>query len=237
MAGKDLRVQRIEGQAPVVRTALELLGRDVRSTLGDTVSEVRKNAEIGLAIDPAKLQNRTQAFIIEVRDGQLQITGSDAHGLAYGILEIGRQLGVSPWEWWADVTPARRDELTLPEDFRTEQAPSVEYRGIFINDEDWGMMPWSSQTYEPEGGQGVIGPRTNARIFELLLRLRANCFWPAMHECTQPFFLTEGNRAVAERYGIYIGGSHCEPMACSTAGEWPRRGIGPYDYIHNRERV
>ena len=63
-----------------------------------------------------------------------------------------------------------------------------------------------------------------------MLRLRANTYWPAMHECTQPFFLTQGNREVAEQYGIYIGGSHCEPMASSTAGEWRKRGKGEYDY-------
>lgn len=236
-SGSDVRVSRIEWQEPVIRTALELLGRDVRSVLGDTVREVHKNAEICLSIDPESLENRAQAFHIEVRRGRLCVTGSDAHGLAYGILEISRFLGVSPWEWWADVTPEKRDELFVADAYRTTQSPSVEYRGIFINDEDWGMMPWSGQTYEPECGRGVIGPKTNSRIFELLLRLRANYFWPAMHECTQPFFLTEGNREVAERYGIYIGGSHCEPMACSPAGEWRRRGTGDYDYVHNSASV
>lgn len=66
-------------------------------------------------------------------------------------------------------------------------------------------MPWSSTCYEPWHKKGRIGPRTNERIFELLLRLRANLYWPAMHECTEPFFLTDGNREVARRFGIYIG--------------------------------
>lgn len=83
----------------------------------------------------------------------------------------------------------------------------MEYRGIFINDEDWGLMPWSSRTYEPSKVKGEIGPRTNERIFELLLRLRANTYWPAMHECTLPFFLTKGNREAAKKYGIFIGAS------------------------------
>ena len=98
-------------------------------------------------------------------------------------------------------------------------------------------MPWSSQTYEPSDIKGHIGPKTNARIFELLLRLRANTYWPAMHECTLPFFLTEGNRKVAEEYGIFIGSSHCEPMVCSAAGEWRRRGQGDYDYVNNSASV
>ena len=121
--------------------------------------------------------------------------------------------------------------------YADEQSPSVEYRGIFINDEDWGMMQWSSLNYEPWYKPGRIGPKTNSRIFELLLRLRANTFWPAMHECTVPFFLTNGNREVAAQYGIYIGSAHCEPMACNANGEWRSRGIGEYDYVHNDSNV
>jgi hypothetical protein len=96
-------------------------------------------------------------------------------------------------------------------------------------------MPWANN-YEGLG-RGKIGPKVNARIFELLLRLRANYYWPAMHECTHPFFLTEGNREMAAKYGIYVGGSHCEPMASSTAVEWGLRGKGDYDYVNNSDNV
>ena len=146
-------------------------------------------------------------------------------------------MGVSPWEWWADVTPEKRETFRLSSKFRELQSPSVEYRGIFINDEDWGLMPWGNQTYEPSDVKGEIGPRTNERIFELLLRLRANTYWPAMHECTLPFFLTKGNREMAKKYGIFVGASHCEPMACNAAGEWSRRGKGVYDYVNNSPAV
>ncbi len=33
----------------------------------------------------------------------LVIAGSDRRGTAYGIFELSRQMGVSPWYWWADV--------------------------------------------------------------------------------------------------------------------------------------
>ena len=240
MAGEDLTYQAPESLPAVVQTALQLLGRDVRNVLGDTLVQVSDRAQINLRFAPPDrdpLAQKKQAFRVSVYEGRIYVTGSDPHGVAYGVLEISRLLGVSPWEWWADVTPHRRASFELPANFVTIQSPSVEYRGIFINDEDWGMMPWSSQNYEPEGGKGVIGPKTHARIFELMLRLRANLFWPAMHECTQPFFLTKGNREMAAKYGIYIGGSHCEPMACSTAGEWPRRGVGAYDYVNNAQKV
>lgn len=184
------------------------------------------------------LKGKKQAFVLKVLpDGRLLIAGSDSHGTAYGIMELSRLIGVSPWEWWADVTPGKKRTFRLAADYQTVQYPSVEYRGIFINDEDWGLMPWSSLNYEPWGKVGRIGPKTNERIFELLLRLRANTYWPAMHECTLPFFLTEGNREVAEKFGIYVGASHCEPMACNAAGEWKRRGKGEYDYVNNSGEV
>ena len=184
MAGENLTYRAPEGLPQVVQTALTLLGRDVRNVLGDTLEAVQGRAQINLRFaqfgqDP--LAQKKQAFRVSVHEGRLFVTGSDAQGLAYGVLEISRLLGVSPWEWWADVTPHRRASFELPATFQTEQSPSVEYRGIFINDEDWGMMPWSSETYEPGLGKGVIGPRTHARIFELMMRLRANLFWPAMH--------------------------------------------------------
>ena len=234
----------------VVHTALELLRRDLQTVLSAT-AKVETNTGtilIGTAgrselidqsgVDTSVLKGKKQAFLLTVSpEGKLIVAGSDGHGTAYGILEISRLLGVSPWEWWADVTPEKKKLFKLFSKFRSVQSPSVEYRGIFINDEDWGLMPWSNKTYEPSDVNGEIGPRTNERIFELLLRLRANTYWPAMHECTLPFFLTKGNREVAKKYGIFMGASHCEPMACSAAGEWRRRGNGAYDYVNNSAAV
>ena len=227
---------------PVARTALKMLQNDVEKVLGSqTIVQMRTVPSsqnlIILSKEPAAFAYKKEAFQLKAADGNLYIIGSDDHGLAYGILELSRLLGVSPWEWWADAKPKHLDSFSLKDGYKNQQAPSVEFRGIFINDEDWGLMPWSSKTYEPSDIRGHIGPKTNARIFELLLRLRANTYWPAMHECTRPFFLTEGNREVARQYGIYIGGSHCEPMASSTAGEWPARGKGDYDFLHNKENV
>lgn len=74
------------------------------------------------------------------------VVGSDGRGTAYGILELSRLAGVSPWVWWGDVTPIKKNQLTLPADYTTFQSPSVEYRGIFLNDEDWSLQPWSWKT-------------------------------------------------------------------------------------------
>lgn len=234
----------------VVQTALKLFIRDYQSVFSASAAVDARQGNIivatvgkspllkAVSADVSALAGKKQAFLLQVRpDGKLLVAGSDPHGTAYGIMELSRLIGVSPWEWWADVTPEKKTSFVLSAEYQTLQSPSVEYRGIFINDEDWGLMPWSSQTYEPSDIKGHIGPKTNARIFELLLRLRANTYWPAMHECTLPFFLTEGNRKVAEEYGIFIGSSHCEPMVCSAAGEWRRRGQGDYDYVNNSASV
>ena len=234
----------------VVQTALKLFIRDYQSVFSASAAVDARQGNIivgtvgkspllkAVSADVSALTGKKQAFLLQVLpDGKLLVAGSDSHGTAYGIMELSRLIGVSPWEWWADVTPEKKISFVLPAEYQTLQSPSVEYRGIFINDEDWGLMPWSSQTYEPSDVKGHIGPKTNARIFELLLRLRANTYWPAMHECTLPFFLTEGNRKVAEEYGIFIGSSHCEPMVCSAAGEWRRRGQGDYDYVNNSASV
>lgn len=249
-SGQSVTVACDNTEEKVVQTALQLFARDYETVFsapatisvnhgGIIVGTVDKSPLIAATgVDISDLKSKNQAFLISVLPGgRLLVAGSDSHGTAYGIMELSRLIGVSPWEWWADVAPEKKEAFHLAADYKMVQSPSVEYRGIFINDEDWGLMPWSSLNYEPWYKPGRIGPQTNERIFELLLRLRANTYWPAMHECSVPFFLTPGNREAAEKFGIYIGGSHCEPMACSTAGEWSRRGKGDYDYVKNSSSV
>ena len=249
-SGQSVTVACDNTEEKVVQTALQLFARDYETVFsapatisvnhgGIIVGTVDKSPLIAATgVDISDLKSKNQAFLISVLPGgRLLVAGSDSPGTAYGIMELSRLIGVSPWEWWADVTPEKKEAFHLAADYKMVQSPSVEYRGIFINDEDWGLMPWSSLNYEPWYKPGRIGPQTNERIFELLLRLRANTYWPAMHECSVPYFLTPGNREAAEKFGIYIGGSHCEPMACSTAGEWSRRGKGDYDYVKNSSSV
>lgn len=245
-----VRVSDCSAEAPVVWSAMEMLSGDLEAVLGCRLTRANKGARIIVATGTQGVSKhlndkerdflnvQKEGFVIKVLpSGKLLISGSDSHGTAYGLLELSRLMGVSPWEWWADAVPERKSRFELPSGYCDMQAPSVEYRGIFINDEDWGLMPWSSQTHEPGNKRGIIGDKTSRRIFELLLRLRANTYWPPMHECSEPFFLTPGNREMARRYGIYIGSSHCEPMASSAAVEWGRRGIGEYDYVNNSGNV
>ena len=235
----------------VVFTAINLLQSDLKRVLDCEmqVSDTQPQLIIGTlngagdtrlsqtGVDLSWLQKRSQAFVMAVNaSDQLVIAGSDSYGTAYGIIELTRLLGVSPWEWWADVVPDTLDQLRLEQGFVTRQAPDVSFRGIFINDEDWGLLPWACNTYEPNT-KNAIGSKTTRRIFELMLRLRANLYWPPMHECTRPFFLTVGNKELAAQYGITIGTSHCEPLGCNVAGEWAERGKGEYNWKSNRKQV
>lgn len=224
--GQKLSIFLQEVDAPVANTALEMLTGDVKAVLGSDLLRVqnKNKADIIATIDN---ELPREGFRLHVENEKLLIEGADAHGLAYGLLEFSRIMGVSPWEWWADCTPDKAN-VALYSNFITEQCPAVTYRGIFINDEDFGILPWSD---------GVIGPETNEKIFQLMLRLRANYYWPSMHECSKPFFMIAGNREMAHKYGIYIGGSHCEPLATTPATEWMLRGKGEYNYATNSENI
>ena len=217
---------------PVVLTALEMWKGDMWQVTG-FVPVAAKKATISIKHN-AKLP--TDAFRLYTRSGRIIIEGGNGRGIAYGLLELSRLAGVSPWIWWGDIVPERKERLMLDDGFHTEQRPSVELRGIFLNDEDWSLRPWSSKTYEPSE-EGQIGPRTYRRIFELLLRLRANAVWPAMHGGTKAFFQTTGAKAVADSCGIVIGTSHCEPLLRNNVGEWDVSQRGRFNYRDNRQAV
>ncbi len=148
----------------------------------------------------------------------LVIAGADRRGTAYGVYTLSQALGVSPWHWWADLAPLRRGPLYLGLDAPVHDGPAVKYRGLFINDEDWGLFPWAARSFEPEAG--TLGPRTYEQVFRLLLRLKANTLWPAMHQVSGAFNADPRNAALAQRYGIVMGSSHAEPLLRNNVAEW-----------------
>ncbi len=165
----------------------------------------------------------------------LVVAGSDPRGTAFGIFELSKMMGVSPFCWWADVVPGHKEEIFATKGKLFSQPPSVKYRGIFLNDEDWGLQPWAAKTFEPETGD--IGPKTYAKVFELMLRLKANLIWPAMHDCTKAFFTIAGNAKVAADYSIIIGSSHAEPMLRNNVGEWNEKTMGHFNYLTNQQTI
>ncbi|MBP1594367.1 MAG: glycosyl hydrolase family [Bacteroidetes bacterium] len=259
MQGKTNTIYLNKNEKPVVQTAMDMFLSDMQevSDKKPATENSLDNAAIVVAtigksketdewlkkqsISTADIKNKWEAFKIEVfqknNRSYLVVLGSDDRGTAYGILELSRIIGVSPWCWWADSAPAKKKSLNLPEGYVNVQQPSVQFRGIFLNDEDWGLMPWSSKNFEATPVKGEIGPKTYAKIFELLLRLRANTIWPAMHECTVPFYFVNGTKEMADKYGIVMATSHCEPLMRNSAGEWDSKRYGEYNYLTNKDSI
>jgi hypothetical protein len=238
---------------PVVKIAMDMFSSDMRAVTGKSAIESQRRSIIKIVeADKAssaerrqlekqgfpikELEGKIDGFCISVVNGQIVVIGKNGRGTAYGLLELSRMAGVSPWIWWGDVMAAHKDRLTLDDKFSTLQGASVEYRGIFINDEDWSLRPWSCKTYEKQK-PGVIGPKTYKKIFQLLLRLRANALWPAMHPGTTAFFKVPGNKAMADSCGIVVGSSHCEPLLRNNVDEWNVSKRGDFNYISNKHAV
>jgi len=192
-------------------------------------------------LDLAKLQDCWECFRIAVLRNPapgvshaLVIVGADRRGTAYGVYTLSQALGVSPWHWWADVAPLKRGPLHLSLSAPLHDGPAVKYRGLFINDEDWGLHPWAANTFEPEARN--IGPRTYEQVFRLLLRLKANTLWPAMHQVSRAFNDNPRNAELAQRYGIVMGSSHAEPMLRNNVSEW-KAPHEQYNYATNAAQV
>jgi len=227
MAARVSEVQHVRGPMVLIGT----LGKS------DFINELVSNGKLNVS----EIRNRWESYIIRtIRhpfaniDSALVIVGSDRRGTAYGIYDLSEMIGVSPWYWWADVSPEHHDNLLISAGVKRGGEPSVKYRGIFLNDEDWGLEPWAAKTFEPEIGS--IGPKTYAKIFELLLRLRANTLWPAMHEVTRPFNSIVANAQLADDYAIVMGSSHAEPMLRNNVGEW-KGSKDDYNFVTNADGV
>ncbi|MDR3746156.1 MAG: glycosyl hydrolase 115 family protein [Acidobacteriaceae bacterium] len=165
----------------------------------------------------------------------LVIAGSDRRGAAFALFTLSRQMGVSPWTWWADVPVAHHVAIYVRAGSTLQPEPSVQYRGIFINDEDWGIRPWAAKKMDPsvDHGKGNFGPNTYSRIFELLLRLHANSLWPAMHPGSLAFNAIPENARLADKWGIVMGASHSEALLRNNVGEWDEKRDGPWNYQTN----
>ncbi len=236
-------VNAVTGVTPIISQDLALLKKAPFAVLAGipgtnkSFDNILKKKKIALG----SLKGAWEAYRIQVvksgKTNVLLVIGSDALGTAYGLLEISRLIGVSPWIWWADASPLPKQTLTFPAEFKKEDRPSVQYRGIFLNDEDWGLMPWATETLDPKSAKGAIGPKAYEKIYQLLLRLRANVLWPAMHDCSVAFYAVPGNAEMAAKYGIYVATSHCEPLMCNNVGEWKEATMGDYDYTTNSAKV
>ncbi len=203
-------------QGPVVTRTADLSGADVViGTLGKS-GTIDALAESG-KLDVSEIDGKWEAFTVQNVDGTVVIAGSDKRGTIYGIYDLSEKIGVSPWYFWADTVIGHADSLyvNLPEGGYTEGEPSVKYRGIFLNDE-FNMSEWSKSMSDTGAN---MNNETYEKIFELLLRLKANYLWPAMHTYSTAFNNTEHNAELADEYGIVMGSSHAEPILRNNLGE------------------
>ena len=159
----------------------------------------------------------------------LVIAGSDKRGTIFGIYDLSEQIGVSPWYWWADVRVTHRDALFIEPGRYVHGEPAVKYRGIFLNDEAPSLTGWVHARY------GGYNHTFYVKVFELLLRLKANYLWPAMWGSAFNEDDPE-NARLADEYGIVMGTSHHEPMLRAQQ-EWKRHGKGPWDYSTNAQEL
>ena len=234
-------IKRVTGKETEPRTSLEGKRVVVLGTL-QGCGFIREMVAAG-KLDVAQIENGCEQFVIrqvpnpvDGVDEALVIAATDRRGVAYGAFSISEKMGVSPFYWWTDVPVSKKENVYVKTNYASD-APSVRYRGVFLNDEDWGLKPWATNTFEPEVGD--IGPKTYAKVCELILRLKGNMVAPAMHTCTGPFYSHADNKVVADEYGIMITTSHCEPLLFNNASlqEWDKTVDGEWDYSKNKDAI
>ena len=242
IALKGAAVSFSEQEYEGVKMAIRNLQNDMQKVMGTTATTTDVTIVIGTlgknpAIDKLKLadfKGKREKFIITTTaDNTIVIAGSDRRGTIYGIYELSRQLGVSPWYWWADVPVEQHEEAYMIKGTYTDGEPAVEFRGLFLNDEAPCLTSWVKNTFGTDYGDH----RFYEKVFELILRLRGNMLWPAMWGWA--FYADDAeNGRTADRMGIIIGTSHHEPMARNHQ-EYARhrREWGAWNYQTNQAKL
>lgn len=220
-----------------VKIAVRNLRNDLKAVTGSElapviVATVGKSSIADRYRPQSKLlKGKWEQYLIFTDKDHLVILGSDKRGTIYGVYELSRQIGVSPWYWMADAPIRKHSEIFIRKGEFTDGEPKVKYRGIFINDEWPSFGTWCNNQF------GGVNSKAYSRLFELLLRLKANYFWPAMWDSRfnedDPL-----SPKVADEMGIVMGTSHHEPMMRAHKEYTTRRDeVGPWDYAKNPERL
>lgn len=238
-AAKDLQsdIQKVTGKFPnlsTIETSNEF--EIIIGTVG--INKVVDKLISSKKINAKDLKGKWESFVITTIENskskkQLIIAGSDRRGTIYGIYELSKQLGVSPWYYWNDVPVKKRSSAYILPGYFASGEPKVKYRGIFINDEEPAFGTWARTKF------GGVNSKMYSNLFELLLRLRANYLWPAMwgkaFNEDDPL-----NPKTADEYGIVMGTSHHEPMMRAQK-EWGNHrkeyGNGEWNYHTNKEAL
>ncbi|OKI27862.1 glycosyl hydrolase [Saccharothrix sp. CB00851] len=250
----DLRddLERVTGVRPEItstpRGDVVIVGTVGRSPLVDGLVERGK-------LDVSAIEGRWETSLQQVVHDPMPgvrrafvIAGSDQRGTIFGAYDVSREIGVSPWYWWADVPPAHRTELHVLPGRHGQGTPAVRYRGFFVNDENPALGTWAPKYFGDGHAPGYpdgFNHHFYAKVFETLLRLKGNYLWPAVWG--RAFAEDDPlNHATAEAYGVVIGTSHEAPMMRGIE-EWNRHaepgtgdpygGNGEWSFRRNREAV
>ncbi|WP_281336438.1 glycosyl hydrolase 115 family protein [Flavobacterium eburneipallidum] len=230
-------IEKVSGKRPVVSFADNLQENNVIiiGTIGNNRMINQLVVEKKINLDA--LKGQWESFSIQTVDNPfpgvkkaLVIVGSDRRGAAYGVFSISKEIGVSPWYWWADAPIVKKDEIYLEKCNYVSNGPAVKYRGIFINDESPSFRNWAVEKF------GGINHKTYEKIFELLLRNRANYLWPSMWLPTMFNVDDPLNPKTADEFGIVVSTSHHEPMM-RAHNEWSLFKGGAWDYQTNKKQL
>jgi hypothetical protein len=226
-------LKRVTGVQPAVAVDVNPLPREVvlvgtlgKSPLIDRLVAAGKLDVSGIAGKwETSLEQVVQNPLPGVRRAFV-IAGSDQRGTIYGAYDVSKQIGVSPWYWWDDVPSRHQDALYVLPGRHSQGTPAVKYRGFFINDENPALGTWAPAFFGPglaPGNPGGFNHNYYAKVFEVMLRLKANYLWPAVWG--RAFAEDDPqNHATAKAYGVVMGTSHEAPMMRGIE-EWNRHAV------------
>ncbi len=230
-------IERVSGKAPKILTDEAVSGDAVViiGTIGKSpvIDQLIRNNKINADAVAGKWDTyalQTVENPLPGVDQALVIFGSDKRGTIYGIYDLATKIGVSPWYWWADVPAQAKEEIFIQPGFYTDGEPKVKYRGIFINDESPALRYWAKEKF------GGLNHKFYEKVYELLLRNKANYLWPAMWLPTAFSDDDPENPRLADEYGIVISTSHHEPMM-RAHDEWRRFEGDAWNYETNKEQL
>ena len=229
--------------------AAQDLTNDVKKITGADMPLVRggpaRSGDVSVAVRP---DGRWEAYAVRVRDGVLEVVGSDARGAMFGVYDfIERYLGVDPMYFWSGVPHPKRAELAWKDVEIVQDEPSFRFRGWFLNDEDlltkWreasGVRDYSQYKYY----HFVVNHGAMEAVAEALVRSRYNLIIPASFlNATRP--AEEGLAAICAARGVFVSMHHIEPMGVSGytfKDYWKQRGrdleYSYFKYPHEVEEV
>ncbi|MGI5186897.1 glycosyl hydrolase 115 family protein [Promicromonospora sp. CA-289599] len=250
--GTTAHVAIAESEPAAVRRAVVHLVRDLGNVTGRPATTSHRSAGANIVVgtigtsplvdaaiadgslDVSQLRTadgglRWEGFVIAAVGATLYVAGADRRGTVFGVYDLCEEVGVSPWYWWGDVPVHRRERITVAAGTSVADWPGVAYRGIFLNDEEE-LEKWAMT----HTGDDTIGPETYERVFELILRLKGNYIWPAMH--VGAFNHDPANGALAQEMGVVVGTSHCDMLLRSNEkefGPWAAAQDAPVDYDYS----